>query len=44
MVVVALLLVVLAVLVGTGPVFIGRRIEALPVEPAPYVKAESADL
>lgn len=42
MVVVALLLVVLAVLLGNGPAFIGRRIEALPVEPTPYAKAEDA--
>jgi hypothetical protein len=41
-VVVALLLVVLAVLLGNGPAFIGRRIEALPVEPTPYAKAEDA--
>jgi hypothetical protein len=39
---VALLLVVLAVLLGNGPAFIGRRIEALPVEPTPYAKAEDA--
>jgi hypothetical protein len=39
-VVVALLIVVLAVLLGNGPVFIGRRTEALPVEPTPYAKAE----
>jgi hypothetical protein len=38
----ALLVVVLAVLIGTGPVFIGQRTEALPVEPTPYVKAEDA--
>ncbi|MCI4447652.1 MAG: hypothetical protein JHC20_07085 [Pyrobaculum sp.] len=42
MVVVALLLVVLAVLLGNGPAFIGRRTEALPVEPTPYAKAEDA--
>lgn len=42
MVVVALLLVVLAVLLGNGPAFIGRRIETLPVEPTPYAKAEDA--
>jgi hypothetical protein len=41
-VVVALLLVVLAVLLGNGPAFIGRRIEALPVEPTPYANAEDA--
>jgi hypothetical protein len=41
-VVIALLLVVLAVLLGNGPAFIGRRIEALPVEPTPYTKAEDA--
>lgn len=41
-VVVALLLVVLAVLLGNGPAFIGRRTEALPVEPTPYAKAEDA--
>jgi hypothetical protein len=41
-VVVALLLVALAVLVGNGPAFIGRRTEALPVEPTPYAKAEDA--
>jgi hypothetical protein len=38
----ALLLVVLAVLIGTGPLFIDRQVEALPVEPTPYVKAEDA--
>ena len=38
----ALLVVVLAVLIGTGPAFIGQRTEALPVEPTPYVKAEDA--
>jgi len=37
-----LLVVVLAVLIGTGPAFIGQRTEALPVEPTPYVKAEDA--
>ena len=42
MVVVALLLVVLAVLLGNGPAFIGQRTEALPVEPTPYAKAEDA--
>ncbi len=42
MVVAALLLVVLAVLLGNGPAFIGQRIEALPVEPTPYAKAEDA--
>ncbi|GEM_PF-784909 len=36
----ALLLVVLAVLIGTGPLFIERQVGALPVEPTPYVKAE----
>jgi len=36
----ALLLVVLAVLIGTGPLFIDRSVEALPVEPTPYIKAE----
>jgi len=41
-VVVALLLVVLAVLLGNGPAFIGQRTEALPVEPTPYAKAEDA--
>jgi hypothetical protein len=41
-VVIALLLVVLAVLLGNGPAFIGHRTEALPVEPTPYVKAEDA--
>jgi hypothetical protein len=41
-VVIALLLVVLAVLLGNGPAFIGRRIETLPVEPTPYAKAEDA--
>ena len=41
-VVVALLIVVLAVLLGTGPAFIGQRIKELPVEPTPYVKAEDA--
>ena len=42
MLVPALLLVVLAVLIGTGPLFIDRQVEALPVEPTPYVKAEDA--
>jgi hypothetical protein len=41
-VVIALFLVVLAVLLGNGPAFIGRRIETLPVEPTPYAKAEDA--
>jgi hypothetical protein len=41
-VILALLVVVLAVLLGNGPAFIGRRIEALPVEPTPYAKAEDA--
>jgi hypothetical protein len=41
-VVVALLLVVLGVLLGNGPAFIGKRTEALPVEPTPYAKAEDA--
>lgn len=41
-VILALLVVVLAVLIGTGPAFIGQRTEALPVEPTPYVKAEDA--
>ncbi|AKT34299.1 hypothetical protein PYWP30_00652 [Pyrobaculum sp. WP30] len=42
MVIPALLVVVLAVLIGTGPAFISQRTEALPVEPTPYVKAEDA--
>ena len=42
MVIPALLVVVLAVLIGTGPVFIGQRIEELPVESTPYVRAEDA--
>jgi len=41
-VVVALLIVVLAVLLGNGPAFIGHRTEVLPVEPTPYAKAEDA--
>ncbi|RFA94315.1 hypothetical protein [Pyrobaculum aerophilum] len=42
MVIIALLLVALAVLIGTAPLFVERHIEPLPVETTPYIKAEDA--
>ncbi|ABP50227.1 MULTISPECIES: hypothetical protein [Pyrobaculum] len=40
MVIIALLLVVVAVLIGTAPLFFVRNVEPLPLDAAPYVRAE----